>query len=56
VFLPGHRLKGRDVTHAGIATHFITKDKVSIIIIARGRNVVVENDSVLYLGGCEPAC
>jgi len=55
VFLPGHRLKGRDVMHAGIATHFITKDKVSIIIIARG-DFVVESDSVLYLGGCEPSC
>ena len=37
---PGHRLKGRDVLHAGVATHFITKDKVSdcIIICAHGDN------------------
>ena len=28
IFSIGHRLKGRDVLHGGIATHFIGKDKV----------------------------
>lgn len=28
IFLVGYRLKGRDVFHAGIGTHYITSDKV----------------------------
>ncbi len=44
ILVPGERLKGRDVQWAGVATHFVVREKVSMLCIP--------HDVILYLSFC----
>lgn len=49
IFTLGHRLKGYDVKHAGVATHFVTSEKVIIFCVSIRNRVVVLFNKVMIL-------
>ena len=49
IFTLGHRLKGYDVKHAGVATHFVTSEKVIIFCVSIRNHVVVLFNKVMIL-------